>query len=332
VISLSPFSLADLKAEGCAAIGAVRDAMVVAGALEGRVTASAKIDRSPVTIADLAIQALVARRLREDFPDDSIVAEEDASLVRDSAETMSRQVVEAVRRVVPDATHERVVGWIDQGGERAGSRFWTLDPIDGTKGFVAGRQYAISLALIVDGAVQLGTVGCPRLRLGSRPPTPSEASGGIAMAVRGRGTWWNAAGEQAWQRLEVSTGSEASTARIVQSFEPRHGDADRNARVLWLLGSELPPRLMDSQAKHVTVAAGVNDLLMRFPPDASFHDAIWDQAAGALLVEEAGGRVTDLSGRPLDFTAGPRLLRNDGVLVSNGRLHRAALDAIQRAQ
>ena len=89
---------------------------------------------------------------------------------------------------------------------------------------------------------------------------------------------------------------------------------------------------MDSQAKHVTVAAGVNDLLMRFPPDASFHDAIWDQAAGALLVEEAGGRVTDLSGRPLDFTAGPRLLRNDGVLVSNGRLHRAALDAIQRAQ
>jgi 3'(2'), 5'-bisphosphate nucleotidase len=89
---------------------------------------------------------------------------------------------------------------------------------------------------------------------------------------------------------------------------------------------------MDSQAKHVTVAAGLNDLLMRFPPDSSFHDSIWDHAAGALLVEEAGGRVTDLCGRPLDFTARPRLLRNEGVLASNGRLHPAALDAIHRAR
>ena len=125
---------------------------------------------------------------------------------------------------------------------------------------------------------------------------------------------------------------EAATARIAGSFEPQHGDSDRDARVRRLLGSELPPSLMDSQAKHVTVAAGVNDLLMRFPPDTSFHDAIWDQAAGVLLIEEAGGRVTDLSGRPLDFTAGLRLLRNEGVLASNGRLHPAALDAIQRAR
>jgi 3'(2'), 5'-bisphosphate nucleotidase len=89
---------------------------------------------------------------------------------------------------------------------------------------------------------------------------------------------------------------------------------------------------MDSQAKHVTVAAGVCDLLMRVPPDTTFHDSIWDQAAGALLIEEAGGRVTDFLGQPLDFTAGPRLLRNEGVVASNGRLHPAALDAIHRAR
>ena len=88
---------------------------------------------------------------------------------------------------------------------------------------------------------------------------------------------------------------------------------------------------MDSQAKHVTIAAGVSDLLMRFPPDANFHDSVWDHAAGALLIEEAGGRVTDLVGRPLDFTTGRRLLHNEGILASNGRLHTAALDAIQRA-
>ena len=88
---------------------------------------------------------------------------------------------------------------------------------------------------------------------------------------------------------------------------------------------------MDSQAKHVTVAAGISDLLMRFPPDASFHDSVWDQAAGSLLIEEAGGRVTDLGGGPLDFATGRRLLRNQGVLASNGLLHVAALEAVQRA-
>lgn len=326
------FRLDGLVAEGEGALGAMRDAMVVARALEGRVAASAKPDTSPVTIADLAIQALIAKRLRDGFPDDSVVAEEDASFLRGSDDALSREVVEAVRRHVPDATLERVVDWIGWGSSGPGSRFWALDPVDGTKGFLAGRQYAIALALIVDGVVRLGVIGCPRLGLNSRDVAqPVETPpGGIAIAVRGRGAWWNAEGEDVWRRLEVSTRHDASTARVVQSFEPRHGDSERSARVLQLLGSATP-LLMDSQAKHVTVAAGVNDLLMRFPPDTNFHDSIWDQAAGSLLVEEAGGRVTDLAGDPLDFTAGRRLLRNEGMLASNGRLHEAALDAVQRA-
>ena len=64
------------------------------------------------------------------------------------------------------------------------------------------------------------------------------------------------------------------------------------------------------------------------PGDPS--EQIWDQAAGALLVEEAGGRVTDLEGRPLDFGVGRRLDRNFGVLATNGRLHDAALATLRR--
>lgn len=88
---------------------------------------------------------------------------------------------------------------------------------------------------------------------------------------------------------------------------------------------------MDSQVKHVALAAGAGDLLMRFPPQPDFRDAIWDYAAGSLLIEEAGGRVTDLGGREVDFSAGRRLIRNEGFLASNGLLHAAALTAIQRA-
>jgi 3'(2'), 5'-bisphosphate nucleotidase len=93
------------------------------------------------------------------------------------------------------------------------------------------------------------------------------------------------------------------------------------------LGGRVPPVLMDSQAKHVMVAAGEADLLVRFPRDG-YREAIWDQAAGALLIEEAGGRMTDLAGQPLDFSAGRRLVRNVGLMASNGLLHEASLNAL----
>jgi 3'(2'), 5'-bisphosphate nucleotidase len=75
---------------------------------------------------------------------------------------------------------------------------------------------------------------------------------------------------------------------------------------------------MDSQAKHVALASGAADLLLRVPPQRDFHDAIWDSAAGSLLIAEAGGRVTDLDGRALDSTVGRRPLRNDGFLGLTG--------------
>jgi 3'(2'), 5'-bisphosphate nucleotidase len=89
---------------------------------------------------------------------------------------------------------------------------------------------------------------------------------------------------------------------------------------------------MDSQAKYLVVAGGDGDLIFRLLPsgDRTFRERIWDQAAGALLVEEAGGRITDLTGAPLDFGAGARLERNFGVLTSNGPLHNLALDALRR--
>jgi 3'(2'), 5'-bisphosphate nucleotidase len=309
--------------------------MRLARSLERRARASIKSDTSPVTVADLSIQAIVAARLADAFPEDSLIAEEDARLLRADPD-LSRQVTAVVRQVITDATIGRVVAWIGDG--RSGlcpSRCWTLDPIDGTKGFLHGRQYVIALALIVDGGVQASVIGCPRLsRLqGEGAVTIGEptSEGGIAIALRGDGAWWSAAEADTCDRLTVSTRREMSLARVVQSFEGRHGDPERLARTLRSIGNVGSPLLMDSQAKHVMVAAGASDLLMRFPPHAEFHDAVWDQAAGSLLIEEAGGRVTDLAGQPLDFTRGRRLFHNTGVLASNGLLHQAALDAVQRA-
>jgi 3'(2'), 5'-bisphosphate nucleotidase len=87
---------------------------------------------------------------------------------------------------------------------------------------------------------------------------------------------------------------------------------------------------MDSQAKYAILAAGGGEASVRLlsPDQPDYKEKIWDQAAGALIVEEAGGRITDLSGKPFDFSAGRLLLHNRGVLCSNGLLHPVFLQAL----
>ena len=58
---------------------------------------------------------------------------------------------------------------------------------------------------------------------------------------------------------------------------------------------------------------------------------VWDQAAGSIIIEEAGGRVTDMRGNGLDFGTGRMLVRNEGAIASNGHLHAAVLDAFRSA-
>jgi 3'(2'), 5'-bisphosphate nucleotidase len=87
---------------------------------------------------------------------------------------------------------------------------------------------------------------------------------------------------------------------------------------------------LDSQAKYGVVARGDAAIYLRLPspkqPD--YREKIWDHAAGALIVQEAGGRVTDALGSDLDFSYGHKLEKNRGIIVSNGQLHPAILGAI----
>ncbi len=86
---------------------------------------------------------------------------------------------------------------------------------------------------------------------------------------------------------------------------------------------------MDSQAKYAVVARGEADIYLRLPTRADYREKIWDHAAGALLVTEAGGVVTDIAGRPLEFHHGRELTANRGVIVTNGCLHSQVIDAVR---
>jgi 3'(2'), 5'-bisphosphate nucleotidase len=311
------------------AVYAVREATtLVRRVQETRVCdALSKEDRSPVTVADLAAQAVVARRLEETFPREVLVAEEDSALL--GVSTAGRHleaIVRLVGSVVGEASPGAVCNWIDRGRAEPGRRFWTLDPVDGTKGFLRGDQYATALALVCDGQVQVAVLGCPRL------PWPGVRGPGIIVgAARGRGTWampLDVGGEMV--RLQVSDREDPARAILLRSLEASHTDTSGVAELGRRLGLEEPAVAMDSQAKYAVLAAGRGDILVRLlaPDRPDYREKIWDQAAGSLVVEEAGGRVSDLTGKALDFRCGRTLTANRGVLATNGRLHSAVLEAI----
>ena len=68
------------------------------------------------------------------------------------------------------------------------------------------------------------------------------------------------------------------------------------------------------------------------PTRADYREKIWDHAAGKLMVEAAGGRVTDVNGEPLDFRRGRTLEHNRGVVATNGTIHDEVLQAVRKVR
>ncbi|MHB1157814.1 MAG: 3'(2'),5'-bisphosphate nucleotidase [Phycisphaerales bacterium] len=311
-----------------AAVEAVRRAaMLSANVARGIPPAMTKADQSPVTVADFGSQALICRALGEVFAGDPIIAEEDSTALRqcDQMELLN-QVVEQVKRIEPCAEVGGVCRWIDRGGARSMSdRFWTLDPIDGTKGFLRKQQYAIALALIVGGEPVAAALACPNL-----PMAPGSGVGAIFTAVSGQPAMVRPLhGDGDATPVRVSETSATSAARFCESFESGHSSHGDSQKLAELLSITQPPVRMDSQVKYAVVARGEADIYLRMPAGADYVENIWDHAAGVLVVRQAGGSVTDIAGRKLDFTHGAKLEANRGIVVTNGRLHDAVLAAIE---
>jgi HAL2 family 3'(2'),5'-bisphosphate nucleotidase len=321
------------SAEARFAVEAVREASLLARRIQREMVTPAitKDDRSPVTVADFAIQAVVAHRLSNARPNAVLIGEERADTLRtpEGAATLE-QVTHFARTVVPRIAPHEVCDLIDKGSGDPPASLWTLDPIDGTKGFLRREQYAVALAFIRDGRVELGVLGCPEIVNGERPEP--NGAGSIVAATAGLGAWTRPLeGDGDWRRLNVSEQSKPTNARLLRSVEKAHTNTDEIGQLLARLGINAPPVAMDSQAKYAVLASGGGDILVRLlsasKPD--YREKIWDQAAGSIVVTEAGGQITDLDGEPLDFSCGRTLAENRGILATNGHLHKAALAALK---
>ncbi|KAL0934251.1 3',5'-bisphosphate nucleotidase [Colletotrichum truncatum] len=313
-----------------------------------------KNDKSPVTIGDFGAQALIIAALRHHFPQDEIVAEEEAAQLRSDG-GLRDQIWDLVRTTkLEDAQAEALLGGsiesaesmldlIDRGNSKGGAkgRIWAIDPIDGTKGFLRGGQYAVCLALMVDGDVKVGVLGCPNLPVDDKAPltadigsnaTDNTGYGVIFSAVQGQG-----ATSRPLQTGAIANGapismkpiSEMSAATFCESVEAGHSAHDDQAQIAAKLGITKPSVRMDSQSKYGSIARGAGDIYLRLPVKATYQEKIWDHAAGDLIVREAGGQVTDIQGKRLDFTVGRTLANNKGVIAAPAAVHGDVLKVVQ---
>ena len=302
------------------------------------------------------------------FPDDPIVGEEDAKDLRgDSPEvtTLRNRIADlAMENLTGDLglgemedwglgpkhvhTPDQLLEAIDRGtypGGSAGRKLpfsssvyrdqldfvvigmWTLDPIDGTKGFLRGEQYAVCLALIVDAKVQLGVIGCPNLPQDvSKPDGPK---GCMFVAIRGQGAEQMSLSGANPAPLKIPAFADCDL-NMLESVEAAHSSHSFNDSVSQLLKITRPPTRMDSQAKYCALSRGDGGIYLRLPATSGYVEKIWDHAPGSLLVEEAGGIITDVRGSPLNFGLGRELRGNRGVVAAGTDVHGKVLAAVKQ--
>jgi len=284
-----------------------------------------KDDDSPVTIADYCSQALILHRLHAAAPEIGVVAEEQGGELRQRPDMCAR-VFSFAKCGLPGFSAGDLPGLLDLGNHSGGpgGRFWALDPIDGTKGYLRGGQYAVALALIEDGIPVLGVLGCPRFELEQGPPGALFFGGRDVPAAMIR-----PALSPSRQPIRVFAQVNRAGARLCESVESAHTAHDRSGDLIRALGLNPNALRMDSQAKYAAVALGQAALYMRLPVKKGYREKIWDHAAGVAVIEAAGGKVSDLNGKPLDFGRGETLSANRGVLASNGELHEAAVQELK---
>ena len=351
------------------ALQAVRKACAVTQSLQpvnvtvDSVGTLTKQDSSPVTVADFAAQAVVLRHLVEAFPTDSFIAEE-------SSASLDPELAKTVMEASSILDRQELNQCIDLGKEYTQwesdptarpRRVWCLDPIDGTKGFLRGKrqggQYCVALALLEDGVPVIGILGCPNLPTSAddsnyewtgreNDKNNVETRGCIFVASKGSGCYQlSLAPGKSSRRIQGASGTvDPSEARfcvgVEEAFADPLGKCKDMARLLhgpqginMDTGDIVKARRIDSQAKYGVLARGGAEFYVRLPK-RGYQEWIWDVAPGIVVLEEAGGRVSDANGNPIDCSLGAKLSTSvRGVLgASDTQLHAALVNAYQRQE
>ena len=264
-----------------------------------------KQDNSPVTLADYASQFFISFRIAESFPEDQIIAEEtdEVKLTGNDLDMIKICYDDLNIDIEMDLTQKNIKS----------GRQWTVDPIDGTKGFQKNLSYAIGIGLMINSKPRISIIGVPNF---------NEKGTAIFIAEKENGAKVSYGGEP-FSSIEVSKQDTLSESILCHSL---HYDEP------WVMkfASEISISKfiqMDSMAKFCLIANGDADIFIKpLNKERSFS---WDFLPGTLLVTEAGGKVSDLNGNPLKFLDEKLIVSAPGFIASNSSIHQEILNSMR---
>lgn len=196
---------------------------------------------------------------------------------------------------------------IDTETRLAKSRVWMVDPLDGTSGFIAGNgDFAVQIGLVEDGQCVLGIVYQP-------------LTGQLHRAVVGEGSWIESPDRET-ERAKVSSKTLITTMRLAASRAHR---SPRMNQVVSVLGFREEIRRGSVGIKIGLLVEQQCDVYIHLSP----RTKQWDTCAPQLILTEAGGRITDLFGVPLNYNVADLQNRN-GLVASNGVSHDLIIDTL----
>lgn len=280
---------------------------------------------SPDLVADICAEIVINATIKKNFPDELIIGEEDGTVIDMSMHQSIQHIFsKAGLNGINVATAADVAQILQPGTVKSPARYWTVDPIDGTKGFIRGDQYAVCIALVdcASGDPIIACMGCPNL-------TYADYDGVIAVCIKGHGIYCtdlNGTIGLLKPISNLSLNSRLDDAVFTGAFEQTHTKTIEIDTIKKHVCNATVTVRLDSQAKYLILALGLAQVYYRrhqnpgttaFEAAADYTEAIWDNAPGAAFVVEVGGQVTDFAGNPLKFNEPkPHFTIVGGVLAS----------------
>lgn len=271
-----------------------------------------KEDESPVTLADFASQIFIISKIKELFPEDQIIAEEDSgAFLNINAENIIKKCYNSLNLVFED-------GFKDTLNYRGSisNRQWTIDPIDGTKGFQKHLAYAIGIGFMVQSEPTVCAISVPNYNERNLTIFSAEKNHGAKVSY----------GNQNFNPIKVSENNIIKNFRVCHSLHYDKPWVMNFARSLGITSFVQ----MDSMAKFCMVADSAADLYIK--PLNIKSSFTWDFLPGDLLVKEAGGVITDLFGNSINYLNEKCIVTAPGLIASNGVLHKDLLNALKSSK
>lgn len=311
-----------------------------------------KDDFTIVTVADFVVQAFLITIFKAAFPNDRILGEEDATKLRDDTklcETVLNYLNNQLNTPCSTGTYlptnkERLCNIIDEAGRHSVTsrdpRTWIFDPIDGTRAFIRGEQYAINIALLIDGKQVFSAVGCPRTSISAKAPLTTRdvdplSKGCVVFAVKDHGAYASSFTDETSTlrpRKLHTLGSDINAIRFATKVSRvDHGLLDIHELVATQLSATYPGcDLLPWTLRWAMLAMGVGNTTVWVYKEKERRAKVWDHAGAMLLFEETGGKITDINGKSIDLSIGRELKGNVGFVAAAACCHARVLGVVRQ--